>query len=88
VHQETGGGSKSRGPRQSRSVSPQDEDGHLTLKTEDQPLDLHSTQYVKLLCGNVRLIEHAAAVVHHMSGKTMWPQFYVTGVVNQISQPS
>jgi hypothetical protein len=49
VHQETGGGSKPRGPRQSRSTSPHDENGHLTMKTEDQPLDLHSTQYVKLL---------------------------------------
>lgn len=45
VHQESGG-SKTRAYRQSRSTSPHDENGQLPLKTEDQPLDLHSTQYV------------------------------------------
>ena len=44
VHQETGAGSKTRGPRQSRSISPHDENGQLSLKIEDQALDLHSTQ--------------------------------------------
>jgi hypothetical protein len=41
VHQETGAGSKTRGPRQSRST---DENGQLSLKTEDQTMDLLSTQ--------------------------------------------
>lgn len=44
VHQETGGGNKTRGHRQSRSTSPHDESGQLNLKIEDQALDLHSTQ--------------------------------------------
>lgn len=42
VHQETGGGSKTRGQRQSRSSSPHEENGQLPLKTEDQTLDLHA----------------------------------------------
>jgi len=43
VQQETGGGSKTRGHRQSRSTSPHDENGQPALKTEDRVLDLHST---------------------------------------------
>lgn len=86
MHQETGGGSKPRGPRQSRSVSPQDEDGHLTLKTEDQPLDLHSTQYVNLLWKRSFDIEHMSHGCYSPSHE--WQDHVAAVLRNRGSEPN